>query len=45
MADSKREILAEDGPRVITPTEFWPSKRIRVQGAEFYRPDLLIRSG
>lgn len=36
-------LVADDGPRVITPTEFWPSKRIRVQGAEFFRPDLLIR--
>jgi Xaa-Pro aminopeptidase len=36
-------LVAEDGPRVITPTESWPAKRIRVQGAEFFRPDMLIR--
>jgi Xaa-Pro dipeptidase len=36
-------VLGEDGPHIVTPTEMWPSKRIRVQGAEFFRPDLLIR--
>lgn len=36
-------LVAENGPLVVTPTEFWPSKRIRVQGAEFYRPDILLR--
>jgi Xaa-Pro dipeptidase len=36
-------LLTEDGPRTITATENWPLKRIRIQGAEFVRPDLLIR--
>jgi Xaa-Pro aminopeptidase len=36
-------LVTEEGPRVITPTELWPLKRIRVQGADFFRPDLLHR--
>ena len=36
-------LLTEDGPRTITAAEGWPLKRIRIQGAEFVRPDLLIR--
>jgi Xaa-Pro aminopeptidase len=36
-------LLTEAGPAWITPTETWPLKRIRVQGAEFFRPDLMIR--
>jgi Xaa-Pro dipeptidase len=36
-------LLTEDGPRTITAAESWPLKRIRIQGAEFVRPDLLIR--
>jgi Xaa-Pro dipeptidase len=36
-------VLSNEGPVLITPTETWPLKRIRVQGAEFVRPDLLIR--
>jgi hypothetical protein len=36
-------LIAEDGPRPITSAENWPLKRIRIQGAEFVRPDLLIR--
>jgi hypothetical protein len=36
-------ILADDGPILVTPTETWPLKRIRVQGAEFVRPDILQR--
>jgi hypothetical protein len=36
-------ILADDGPVLVTPTEAWPLKRIRVQGAEFVRPDMLQR--
>jgi Xaa-Pro aminopeptidase len=36
-------LIAEEGPQVITPTEMWPLKRIRIQGAEFVRPDILIR--
>jgi Xaa-Pro dipeptidase len=36
-------LLTEDGPKTITAAETWPLKRIRIQGAEFVRPDLLIR--
>jgi Xaa-Pro dipeptidase len=36
-------LVSDEGPRVITPTEVWPLKRIRVQGADFFRPDLLLR--
>jgi Xaa-Pro aminopeptidase len=36
-------LITEDGPRSLTPAESWPLKRIRVQGAEFVRPDLLQR--
>lgn len=36
-------LLTDDGPRTITAAESWPLKRIRIQGAEFVRPDLLIR--
>jgi Xaa-Pro aminopeptidase len=36
-------LVTEQGPRVLTPTETWPIKRIRVQGAEFIHPDILIR--
>jgi hypothetical protein len=35
--------VTEAGPRLTTPTEVWPLKRIRVQGADFVRPDLLQR--
>jgi Xaa-Pro dipeptidase len=36
-------LLTEDGPRTITATENWPLKRIRITGAEFVRPDILVR--
>jgi Xaa-Pro aminopeptidase len=36
-------LVTEQGPRCMTPTEMWPLKRIRIQGAEFVRPDLLVR--
>jgi Xaa-Pro aminopeptidase len=35
--------ITEQGPQVLTPTEGWPLKRIRIQGAEFVRPDILVR--
>ena len=37
-------VLSEEGPKLITPIENWPVKRIRIQGAEFLRPDLLVRN-
>jgi Xaa-Pro dipeptidase len=36
-------LISEDGPRAVTAAENWPLKRIRIQGAEFVRPDVLIR--
>lgn len=36
-------LIDEEGPRIVTPTEVWPLKRIRIQGAEFVRPDVLQR--
>jgi len=36
-------VLSEEGPKLVTPIENWPVKRIRIQGAEFLRPDLLVR--
>ncbi len=36
-------LITEAGPRVVTPTEVWPLKRIRIQGADFVRPDILQR--
>ena len=35
--------VTDQGPVTVTPTEIWPLKRIRIQGAEFVRPDILIR--
>ena len=36
-------LVNEQGPKIVTPTESWPLKRIRIQGAEFVRPDVLQR--
>jgi Xaa-Pro aminopeptidase len=36
-------IVNDDGPKSITPVEYWPLRRIRIQGAEFLRPDILQR--
>jgi hypothetical protein len=36
-------LTTAEGPLILTPTESWPLKRIRVQGAEFLLPDLLQR--
>jgi Xaa-Pro aminopeptidase len=36
-------LLTDQGPKLVTPTEVWPLKRIRVQGADFVRPDILHR--
>jgi Xaa-Pro dipeptidase len=37
-------VVSENGPVEVTPTETWPLKRIRIQGADFFRPDILTRS-
>ena len=36
-------LVTEEGPKAITAIENWPLKRIRIQGADFVRPDLLVR--
>jgi len=36
-------LLADTGPELVTPTEAWPLKKIRVQGAEFLLPDVMVR--
>jgi hypothetical protein len=36
-------LITDEGPRSLTPSENWPLKLIRIQGAEFVRPDVLIR--
>jgi Xaa-Pro aminopeptidase len=36
-------LVSKNGPVSVTEAEVWPLKRIRVQGAEFLRPDLLLR--
>jgi hypothetical protein len=36
-------LITDKGPRTVTVPEQWPLKRIRVQGAEFVCPDLLLR--
>jgi hypothetical protein len=36
-------LVTEKGPKAVTPTEVWPLKRIRIQGAECLRPDILVR--
>jgi Xaa-Pro aminopeptidase len=36
-------LVTEQGPKPVTPSEAWPLKRIRIQGAELIRPDILER--
>jgi hypothetical protein len=36
-------LVAEQGPVSVTAVESWPLKRIRIQGADFLRPDILQR--
>ncbi len=36
-------VVAEQGARCVTPMESWPSKRVRIQGHEVLRPDILVR--
>lgn len=36
-------LVTSKGPINITPTEIWPLKRIRIQGNELVRPDILQR--
>ncbi len=36
-------LITDQGPKALTPSEGWPLKRIRIQGAELIRPDVLQR--
>ena len=36
-------LVTDKGPEVLTLPEAWPLKRIRIQGADFLRPDVLQR--
>ncbi len=36
-------LVTDRGPKLLTPTEVWPLKRIRIQGSECVRPDVLQR--
>jgi Xaa-Pro dipeptidase len=36
-------LVTDEGARAVTTTDRWPLKRIKIQGAEFVRPDVLIR--
>jgi Xaa-Pro aminopeptidase len=36
-------LITDQGPKTLTPAELWPLKRIKIQGAEFVRPDVLQR--
>ncbi|MFO0881643.1 MAG: M24 family metallopeptidase [Gemmataceae bacterium] len=36
-------LVTERGPLTVTPAESWPLKRVRIQGAECIRPDILVR--
>jgi hypothetical protein len=36
-------VLTANGPALVTEPDGWPLKRIRVQGTDFARPDLLER--
>lgn len=36
-------LVTESGPQVVTPSELWPTKRIRVGGMVIERPDVLVR--
>jgi Xaa-Pro aminopeptidase len=36
-------LVTAEGPQSVTPPEGWPVKKIYVQGAYFYRPDMLER--
>lgn len=36
-------LVTDEGPITLTAAENWPLKRIRIHGADFLRPDILIR--
>lgn len=36
-------LVTDAGPQLATPADAWPLKKIRIQGNEFHRPDILAR--
>ncbi len=36
-------LVTDAGPQPITPPEVWPLKKIRIMGADFFLPDILVR--
>ena len=36
-------LITDQGPKLLTPTEIWPLKSLRVQGNVFVQPDILQR--
>ena len=36
-------LVREEGALLITPSENWPQKLVRIQGADVVRPDILVR--
>jgi hypothetical protein len=36
-------LITDQGPQPLTPVEVWPVMKIKIQGAEFIRPDILRR--
>jgi Xaa-Pro dipeptidase len=36
-------LVTDAGPLALTPGSSWPMKRMRIQGAEFFRPEILVR--
>ena len=36
-------LVTEQGARLATPMEAWPQKKVRIQGHEVFRPDILVR--
>jgi Xaa-Pro aminopeptidase len=36
-------LVTDQGAKPATPMEMWPQKRVRIQGSEVLRPDVLVR--
>ncbi len=43
VANTDTMLISPEGPQLLTPTEIWPLKRIRVGALTIDRPDILIR--
>jgi hypothetical protein len=37
-------LIADGGIDILTPCEFWPTRRVAVKRIELQRPDILIRN-